>query len=481
MNRKMNLNVLLFLSTLLVLFFINSFQTERPAFSEIENRALKERPEFTWKSLLSGDYFVELENYFADTFVYREPLSKISRSMQHLTGWRGEDQVQLVVHHGANYGDPLESPLEKPLPTNDQPVFYNDSSESTSGDLLAEDEADDELDVEKEKDVEKEMDEPVEMEEETLEENHGEAKEEETTQDHFQQVVGRILLMRDKAMNLYTFDQAAGKAYAELLNQFAERVTAYTEQDVKVYSLLAPTQIEFISNSEYKQLSSPQDETLNYINGRLDDSVTVVDAYASLEAHADDYLYFRTDHHWTARGAYYAYQAFMEASERTPVKLEDYEVEHVEDFLGSTYAATLSPDLERNPDTIELFQPFIPHEYHVYYEGPLKMDLLDMNHADKTNKYRIFLSGDRPLGKITTEAEGEGKIAVIKDSYANAFVPFLLPHYREIYIIDPRQFSSDIFEYIAHNEINEVIFMTNMGVTSHQGFTNLLKELIDGK
>ncbi len=105
------------------------------------------------------------------------------------------------------------------------------------------------------------------------------------------------------------------------------------------------------------------------------------------------------------------------------------------------------------------------------------MKLLDMHHADKKNKYRIFLSGDRPWGEITTETNNDRRLAVIKDSYGNAFVPFLLPHYSEIYIIDPRQFHQSLLDFVQLHNINEVLFLNNAEATSHTGFTTLIRKL----
>lgn len=472
-ERKFSVNTFLFLTILLLLFLLNSFPRERPTYSEIENRSLKGRPVFTWEHFWDGTYFIQWEEYFADTFIYRESLAKISRSIEQLSGWHGKDQVQLFVHNGENYGDPLStSPVLQPVSEDLSDDAKNDKNEE-----------------EVEEDVQREVEEVVEekKEEPTILEDDQETELAEHPEDdslseqmEFQQVVGRIMIMGNKAMNLYTFDPAAGEAYAELLNRFTEKLDDKVAHKINVYFLLAPTQIEFVAkNSKYKELSSPQNETLSFIRERLHDKIIEVDAYSVMQDHVEEYLYFRTDHHWTARGAYYAYRAFMEVAGQTPIALEEYEVEVVEDFLGTTYAATLSKRLEEHPDTIELFLPFAPHEYEVYYEGSIKMDVLDLNHLDATNKYRIFLSGDRPLGKITTESENEKKIAIIKDSYGNAFVPFLIPHYREIYIIDPRQFAKNIYDLLDENDVDDVLFLTNMGTTSHQGFTNLLKQMIE--
>lgn len=190
----------------------------------------------------------------------------------------------------------------------------------------------------------------------------------------------------------------------------------------------------------------------------------------------DKYVYFRTDHHWTAQGAYYAYIAFCDASGEVPVSLEKYGTGKVEGFLGSTYSATLNNKLKNNPDTIHYFRPFAKHEYNIYYEGAMRMSLLDMSHAKQKNKYRIFLSGDRPLGRIVTENQNNKKLLVIKDSYGNAFVPFLLPHYKEIYVVDPRQYKKSTIGLIKDKGIQEVIFLNYVPATTISEFSDLIRK-----
>ncbi|MCZ8511763.1 DHHW family protein [Paenibacillus filicis] len=130
--------------------------------------------------------------------------------------------------------------------------------------------------------------------------------------------------------------------------------------------------------------------------------------------------------------------------------------------------------LEANPDTIVLYKPYTKHEYVVHYAGPLRMEPLDQSHAAKKNKYRIFLSGDRPWGKIRTEADSARRLAVIKDSYGNAFIPFLLPHYKEIIVIDPRQFNEPLLGFLEKQGIRKVLFLNNTETTTNQEFTELI-------
>jgi hypothetical protein len=273
-------------------------------------------------------------------------------------------------------------------------------------------------------------------------------------------------------MEVHRFNKNTSLEYANTINTFAKKATG-----VKVYSLLAPTQIEFIENAKYKNLSSSQKETIDFIYRNLNQNISGVDAYSPLKENCNKYIYFKTDHHWTAVGAYYGYTGFMNTIDEKPVHLEKYETEKVEGFLGSTYSMTLSSKL--STDTIWLYKPFTKHEYYVYYQGPMKMNVLDMAHASQKNKYRIFLSGDRPLGKIITEVKNGKKIAVIKDSYGNAFIPFLIPHYEEIYIIDPRQFKSNVIDFLNKNNIDEVLFLNYVLATENTDFVNLIKGIMN--
>jgi hypothetical protein len=106
------------------------------------------------------------------------------------------------------------------------------------------------------------------------------------------------------------------------------------------------------------------------------------------------------------------------------------------------------------------------------------MPLIDLSHANKKNKYRIFLSGDRPWAQITTQINNNRTLMVIKDSYGNALVPFLLPHYHEIYVVDPRQFDQPIVPFIQKHNIQDILYVNNAGVTTDRSFAELLRKLI---
>jgi len=435
--KKTYLNIVFFLVPLFLLGTLNIINPQKPTVSQLENRALKTKPVFSVQTLANGEYFKEYESFFADTFIFRESLVKIGGNIKDLRGFPGKDTPTIVINTGANVSQAQPHPKQQENPENNIDTTSDNSNTNSSKNIDGTD---------------------------TNTANP----------DTVNVTNGRVLVFNDAAMEIHTFNAEASQYYANFINDFQGKLN---NNNIKVYSLLTPTQIEFIKDKKYKSLSSSQYNTIEYINKHFNKSIIPVNAYEKLAQNSDQYLYFRSDHHWTALGAYYAYTAFMQTKNETPISIDRYEKDKVSPYLGSLYSTTLSKKIRENPDTIYLYKPFINHEYNIYYTGAIKMDVLDMSQAETKNKYGIFISGDRPWGKITTEIKNGRKIVIIKDSYANAFVPFLIPHYEEIYVVDPRQFTLNIYDFIKNNEINEVLFLNYILVTDYKDFTDLLIEM----
>ena len=142
------------------------------------------------------------------------------------------------------------------------------------------------------------------------------------------------------------------KAYADALNRLKAEMP-----DTKAYCLMAPTAIEFYAPSKYNTgVSKSQYEGMCYIYEQLKD-ITPVNAYAEMAAHTDEYLYFRSDHHWTTLGAYYAYRTFAKVAGFTPVDKNTLQTGKLSPFLGLFYKDTKSTALSNDPDYVEYFIP----------------------------------------------------------------------------------------------------------------------------
>jgi hypothetical protein len=286
------------------------------------------------------------------------------------------------------------------------------------------------------------------------------------------------IIIKDRAYTAFKFSSQASDTYAGALNRFRESV----DPKVNVYSLLAPTSVEFAEDENMKKLSESQKDAFAYVNSKLAPSINKVDAYAGLSEHKDEYVYFRTDHHWTALGAYYSYAKLMETMGETPVPLSKYKKSEIEGFLGTAYKQLLDNRLKTHPDLITYYTPFTKSTYTMYStkgKGSVKK-VVDPNYAKISSTfYAVFLGGDYPWGEISTDNKNGKRIVVVKDSYANAFVPFLLPHFEKVYYLDPRSYTGNILDFVKEKKITDVLFLNNSTVARNSGIADYLNKLMD--
>jgi hypothetical protein len=167
-----------------------------------------------------------------------------------------------------------------------------------------------------------------------------------------------------------------------------------------------------------------------------------IDVYSALEEHADEEIYYRTDHHWTSLGALYGYRAWAEAKgvNRYPYNANTM-VAATEDFSGTLQSKV---NLNWTSDKITYFPETVKIPVKVTYDmdpGSTSESCYESSYLDTKNKYGFFLDDNHALVEIDTGRAGKGTLLVIKDSYANCFVPMLLPHYSTIYVLDLRYYN----------------------------------------
>ena len=194
-----------------------------------------------------------------------------------------------------------------------------------------------------------------------------------------------------------------------------------------------------------------QKDMIDYCYSQMNGSIITVDAYSKLRAHTDEYIFFRTDHHWTQLGAYYAYTAFCEAAGFEAVPLDEFETGCYDRFVGSMYNFTAnypqSQTLLDNPDYLEYYLPIATTHAKYYADTNLENGVpvsVVYQHLDASvsNKYQCFIGGDTPVCVIESDVEGPVCL-MLKESYGNAFAPFLTSHYSKIIVVDPREFNRD--------------------------------------
>lgn len=257
-------------------------------------------------------------------------------------------------------------------------------------------------------------------------------------------------------------DYAAPKNTDKIVGQFEKFAKSLESAEVSL--MLVPTAIT-IYEEKLPALAPvrSQIQTRDEIYGRLDFST--IDCYdALMEAKKDNELYYRTDHHWTGYGAYAAYTAYCEAKEIVLLPLERFETTEVSaDFKGTIYSKL--NDAKIKADTITIFEN-PENRLTVYYEDKKETtdSLYNFEYLEKKDKYSMFLNNIHPFIEITNEtADSDKELAVIKDSYANCMVPFLVNHYRKVYVFDTRYYKGGPSRFINENQqITDVLLLYNM-------------------
>ncbi len=403
-------NIYIFVAVLAIVGVL-SFLLEKPTYSEYEKRELAEAPSFSLASFFQGSYAAQADAHYADTFPFRDFFVQLGSVIEEKRGFRFDDDVRL--HEVPS--------TPEPQPPVSEPMIPGDSQESSSSDSSSSQTVEDTA---------------------TIEQN------------------GSVFIYKGMGLSLFGGSNATGKWYADTVNLYAQAL-----EGVQVYDLIIPTHIEFALPEKYQSLSDPQKPNIDYIYSCLDPSILTVDAYSKLQEHSDEYLYFNTDHHWTGRGAYYAYQAFAETAGFEPVPYEDIQWKRIDNFLGTLYTQTQDSQLREKGDYVEYPVITTPHQSYMYLKDqpytPYASTVF-AEYATGVNSYSVFLHGDQPLTKIETDLKNGRKIMVIKESFGNAFAPFLINHYETVYVVDERYFQLGVIDYIRQEGINELVFVNNV-------------------
>lgn len=201
-------------------------------------------------------------------------------------------------------------------------------------------------------------------------------------------------------------------------------------------------------------------------------TANTVDIYGALSTHSNEYIFYRTDHHWTTLGAYYGYTSFMDALGRSPSPLSSFDRETVSTgFYGTVYSS--SGVRWVRPDEMEIFvkEP-AGMQISNYSDGNPNDGLLyDYEYLEKKDKYSLFFGGITPLLQITTQNTEAPSLLILRDSFADANVPFLLEHFSEIHVMDLRYNRTGVKVYLEEHDIDMVLLMYS--VSNFSGDANI--------
>ena len=507
---------------------LNVCQTERPTVSETENRNLATMPEFNWDDFTSGKYFSEIGDFISDTFFQREFMVSLSKKIDTLKSFSliyEKEGFTVIIDPNPNQGEDDEN-SDFSLPEFSLPpvpeVSEKDESEVsadtdvivpitlstktasfTAGatylitanigegyeDLLWSVTGDDGITIVDNKDgtatVKGEtagkatVKATVKKGEESFEavcEITVNAVVIETPQKPAPDFLPSGLIIYNGAAYSQSFFSATyAPRYAAIYERYAQMFP-----ETRMNVVIAPLATITITDPEVSKKISNQANILDNMEAAIVGDVNFVNLKNVYLQHAEEYLFFKSDHHWTHRGAYYAYAEFIKSVGMEPTPIEAFEVKKLTDtYIGSMYNYTGDERVKTFYDTVEAYMPTKACTMTITRtDGTTSTH----NYCINTNikNYLAFIAGDHPYTVINVpENPQEKSILVIKDSYGNAFVPYLTEHYGNIIVIDPRHVDMNIYEEFKDYGLTDIVFMVNTSSGNTAPWYNYLVNLID--
>lgn len=467
MARRHALTIItLFVAFIFSLMIVSLADKDRDL-SHKENRTLAQMPKLTIKSLLDGSFAKEFEEYFQDQFPLRDFFLDASFKITSFMSRKGEDDVSLVEGgEGADYdentnifnppsGFQTAEPTPSPEPTI-EPTETPGVTKTTSG-----------VPAPSKTPVPTPTPKPTPV----------------PTTDISYEYNQMFLRVGDRILEVYWYSKQKAESYFAALKRVADELPG-----VNIYALLTPSSVELYTPEKYKGYGHSSKEAIDYLFANMDKRIKKVNVFDKMMSKKDEYIYFRTDHHWTQRGAYYAYEEFCEVANMKARKMSEFKKDTLPNFLGSYFKYVPDDRFKKNPDYVELFYPLANNEGRAYFDMSMNMKnsyaikaVRSPNEMkEQPAKYMAFINGDNPLSYFNTGVKNNRKIIVFKDSYGNSFVPFLLSHYEEVYVVDIRaeNYLNGVLDFIKEKGINEVLFVNYVNCpTQSDAFVSLGKML----
>lgn len=278
---------------------------------------------------------------------------------------------------------------------------------------------------------------------------------------------GGVYVVGSAGYEMYNYVGSLAEKYQSTVNAVADSLSGVSQ----VYAMAIPLSSGITLPDElFSDIpGSDQAQAEKDILAGMGQNVKTIPLHDVMMSHRTEYIYFRTDHHWTALGAYYAYVQFCTAKGITPHNLSDYEVSQFPGFLGSFYNDGGKPDAMKNdPDTVNAYHPVSATASMKYGDNENStltggQVIFDESTASASLKYGTFIMGDNPFTVIENPEVSNGESCiVVKESFGNAFVPFLVDHYQTVYVVDYRYYGGSVSALAKAKGVTDVLFVNNL-------------------
>lgn len=256
------------------------------------------------------------------------------------------------------------------------------------------------------------------------------------------------------------------------LDNFAELMG-----DTPVYMMLAPTAQEMNAGAMPSYGGYLSEKAFIESCYKELNNVSTIDCLSFLSGHKDEYIYYRTDHHWTSLGAYYAYCSAAKSLGYSAYGQSAFNIETASSsFRGTLYSKTLDNSI--TPDSIDYYhlangEPAIKMSSNDGSEITEYDSLYVRSYLNEKDKYSSFTGSNTPLIEIETDVDNDKSLLLIKDSYAHSLVPFLSNHYSKITMVDLRYINVGLDMIIDLDDYSQALVMYNAQTFAED--TNLKK------
>lgn len=448
-----NLGIILFAGVMLLGAFLGLLFFARPKTSEKEKRSLAKYPSFTMKTFLNGEYFSDVSTWYSDTYPFRDALVSADQKLKGLYGIESKTMMvgeEKQADEIPDINDNTEAVTETTTAATTEAATENTEAGATT-----------EATTEKVREVDppdsKGMDEEI--------------------QNQIQQ---NLYVKGDAAYSVYYFGKENCTNYVAALNNVAAELKGQTT----VYNILVPNNSGvMLSEDELSKLAgSDQEQAIDYYYSIESDDVKTVDTIKTLREHNDEYLYFRTDHHWTQLAAYYVYQNFCKVKGIEAHDLSYYDKKEFKNFLGTFYSTLGNSNMEANPDTVDAYVPKGTNDMTFWDTDGKEWNwnvIYDVDSWASSSKYMTFIGGDRPMEVIENPQIKDGSSCVVlKKSYGNCFVPFLVDHYQTVYVLDYRYTTVNVLDFVKEKQADDLIIINNITIIGSTSVVDLISGLL---
>lgn len=429
----------------------------RPTISESEKRNLATFPQFTWDAYWSGKYTENISYFFNDTVPFRDTFKSIGAGFRSLFGFTvdGAEIKGTVsqVNSGSSQTEVTTASTKPIVIVTPAPSDTSSDAPESKDETSSKDNSNDSKADTSKAETSSKTDESSNS---SKPENVYIAPSDPDAQVLYEEGSQLVYQSGDTiyGAQLYNGNRDNAEDYANTLNTLKTLLP-----DTNVYSMLALTQNTFITPAELEKTKYTELSDSEYISNMLDKNIKVIDNMNALLPHQKENLFFLRDCHWQQLGAYYAAQSFAKSAGVNFAKLSDYD-KYEEDCLGSVYAATQYEGLMYEGETFTYYVPkneYTTEYYNEDYEYQFEYPLMPRSDYNTTAFYSLFMVADSYIKHITTDANNDRVLVVLKDDYPSAMIPCLTSSFSEIYVIDVRYCNFNVADFCVEKGATDVL------------------------